>query len=784
MLPFPILPLPFRSPLPRRGENGFSPRSALKSKWLIAGSGVLFSVLLSACTLPTGVQATPTLIPTIETPTIEPSATATASPIPPTSTATLEPSLTPTDTPTSTDTPTVTLTPSNTNTYTATSTASNTSTASATYTFTPSDTLTFTPSDTATNTYTPSLTFTLTDTSTNTYTPTLTPTDTATETYTPSNTFTPSQTATDTPTITNTPSITLTPTDTATLTFTPSNTFTPSLTATSTATITLTPSNTLIPTETLTQTATITNTLEDTATGTSTPIPPSDTPLPPSATASETTTYTAIPDTATPEVVASLTPLPTITLTPSWTFTPSLTPPRPTATVTPIPTRANAVTATRRPTLIIPPTRIAALPSAAPNGDAPRPITATPFPTFARLTELPTLLPTDLAQPTITLPPVTVLPYAVTLGAVPGSGTAAVAVIATSVIEGIPPDFAVPIATAQPDLSGLLTTTNGTIQFPILTNGAIELDFDISATGRRASILVDANGIPRLFIDGQPFNVTDKHNKQRFVQVRWSPDGRYLAYIVQTQGWENIPIENNQRFFATIDDGVWLYDTQDPNAGVKHLLRNQYVRPANDFRIARALNWAVDSQALLVTLEFNTGEANIRLELTASADFPLGPFYSDILPYRHATWTPSRRSFIAVKFDGALIRVERVGDGYPSRDILTATQTGLNMLYPAESLTENAIYFLANIGAPPVIPNPPNADNLTLFRYDKETGIWAAVGLPIFGTVLSAEWSPDRTAVLLQLSINGLPQTAILRTDGSIEYVIPTVGGSGAHWRR
>ena len=125
-----------------------------------------------------------------------------------------------------------------------------TPTHTATPTRTPSKTLappkTFTPSKTLSPTTTPSKTATITPT--RTPTPSLTPSRTNTPSLTPTRTNTP--TVTNIPTITNTPTVTNIPTDTATATATATATETATATSTSTDTPTPTATSTDTPTPT------------------------------------------------------------------------------------------------------------------------------------------------------------------------------------------------------------------------------------------------------------------------------------------------------------------------------------------------------------------------------------------------------------------------------------------------------------------------------------------------------------------------------------------------------
>lgn len=307
-------------------------------------------------------------------------------------------------------------------------------------------------------------------------TPSFTPVPTrAPNTRTPTPSRTPSHTPTLTPSDTPSPTATLTasPTETPSATATATRTASPSPTATLTSTATSTPSpapptvtHTATP-EPPTTTASPTPSATPTATqtGTATPEPP---------TATDTPTGTATPVPPTPTDTPTTAPTSTPTGTATLTHTPSPVPPTPTDTPT---TATDPPTVTRMPSAE-PPTRVAALATAAPSR-TPRPSrTPTTPPTATRTpsrtpTTPPSATPTASRTPspapatetstskpsaTPTTPPPTGTPTrTVTLMPSPEPPTPTPTATLTATATGIPTGTATPtpeVVAAAPAASG------------------------------------------------------------------------------------------------------------------------------------------------------------------------------------------------------------------------------------------------------------------------------------------------------------------------------------------
>ena len=113
--------------------------------------------------------------------------------------------------------------------------------------------------------------------------------------------------------------------------------------------------------------------------------------------------------------------------------------------------------------------------------------------------------------------------------------------------------------------------------------------------GQVASITGDG----RFYLNAQLFTLSpnSKYGQGNFhmTLLRWSPDGRYLAFRVETPGAQSGALNFND----TINDGLWVYD-QSQNTS-HQVFRNQY-RAGQSIHIVYDFEWADDSHTLLAWL--------------------------------------------------------------------------------------------------------------------------------------------------------------------------------------
>ncbi len=618
-------------------------------------------------------------------------------------------------------------------------------------------------------------------------------------------TVAPTRTPSQTPVFTSEPSATPPPTATAspTLTVTPSASPTPSATPSATRTPTPPPTDTAtsVPTLTMLPQPGPTRTATASATATRTPRP-TDTP-----TATPTPTFTRT-SSATPTTAFTATPSPTSTRTPTVTPTPS---PRPTET--PRPTDTPAPTDTPQPTVtatLVPPT-VTRTPSPSPS------------PGFAPLGERPELTATARAggltpTATIGLVPVTLPAGQVTLSigqitpvgpsptpetfATVLAGTQAAAIF-TATPSGPLPTFT-PLPSQTPDinlipneplpaptgaplilpeaLAFVLSTAGGGVSgAPFDLPGGVGAFAFNPVTGALARVdgvgsLVLSAGISSeaARLTGSPFSEfappSADLNSARVAQVAWSPDGRYLAFWVDTDS-------DGSHDNDSANDGVWYRDAAAaPPDSALQLVRDCppqagcdiVQRQAGPFQY-RTLGfaWNAHSDALLVT--FDLPEEGRRAFAVVQPGSGVDPnLLPPIARFDYASWANDGRTVIVSGRgpDGRVILGRASADGSGLQVALDGTTAGL-WLQDAVERPDGGLLALGS----------PGGAGVPLAIYGADG---AALTAPIGDTApRRAAWSPDRSVVLVVTGVEGSPPLYFVAgVDGAVQEITGSVAGA------
>ncbi len=473
---------------------------------------------------------------------------------------------------------------------------------------------------------------------------------------------------------------------------------------------------------------------------------PSPTPLP-SETQSPTPTFTLTATfTATDTPLPSTTPSATFTNTPTATDTPTNS-----ATATPTFTDTAAPSATLPPTATSSSTPLPSLtPTPAPSNTATLiPPTTTLVPTSTPLTPTATQPPIDLGIITMTsLPTLVPSPLAATLVSSPipvqpqptvGAGDGAAVITATS--------FFIPARTSTPIF---LNGAGGNVQpvLPMLPGGVPRgaRDSDVSSTGRRAAI--DPNG--RLTIDNAFVPV--KHPEKRVTQVRWSPDGRWLAYVVQTPGAAENPFD----WRLSNDDGLWVFDTATNMP--YFVLRQKYDNQPDDpqVRVVDDILWAANNDAIMVTLRRHKGKASIIVGVGGAVAEP-GQYANksaafNVVNVVGGVWLPNDQGVVAatsIPEQSARLGIVYIGGRFDQ--IADGAALGLWIQNPA-LLPDGRYAFLGKPAPTGRFEDNPNAP-LRLYVMTPGSAPVAMPGV-LPGPVLLADWdlksSPPHITVRVQ----------------------------------
>lgn len=469
-------------------------------------------------------------------------------------------------------------------------------------------------------------------------------------------------------------------------------------------------------------------------------IPATETPLP-SATASFTATAT---------VTLSFTP--TFTATASASVTPSLSP-----SVQPSPSAPGILTATP---LNLPPT-------------------STPFPAVMLIFNTATLPPSRTPSPALITPFIllvtpTLVPSPAPLN-VPATNLPGTPLFIAPLPTATPPVAVAgvfPTAVSLDDRAEYVEIPEGSLQRPA-PDGEISA-YDLNRSGRRAEIRRDG----RMTIDGGIYVGDNKHTRQQFIAARWSPDGNWLAYIVQTPG----AVERQLTALQSIDDGVWVLEVYNPTAKPRHVLRNHYVPGSNEYpyRVAVNLSWAPDSDAILVNIIGQGGTAGVVLTGRSRYANEREPGLFQTLPFAGAAWL-NEGGWITATSDPTRSTQIGVVDRRSAvfSPILDGAAVGLGMSYPM-ALADGRVAFLGLPSATGRLENGALGLRLYVLALG---GVPQQVSIPLEGAVLSAEWNPARTALLVNLrAYDGSLRAAIMSINGGITYL--TSGSAFTSWRR
>ncbi|MBZ0286859.1 MAG: SH3 domain-containing protein, partial [Anaerolineae bacterium] len=454
-------------------------------------------------------------------------------------------------------------------------------------------------------------------------------------------------------------------------------------------------------------------------------------------------TDTPLP-TATNTPRPSLTPLPTIGPTDTPSPTPTNTPP---PTLTPLPTLTPTITNTPRPTF-----------TPAPTGTPTR--TLSPD-------EISLLLGTPVATPTAlpTIPPPTqnVTPTFIT--AAPNTPVSNTAIpVSSTPFEVQPSATAQPLPTRtplnlptiqpiDPQIRAFALTTEGGIArggFPLLRDATL---FERNPVNPAQYAVTDSsgqlyftgvNGENAARVDVSPFSefmaFSPEENTALVRDIAWSPDGRYLAFLV-----------DSERSAEQANDGVWFFQpgVMPPNQLIVDCPRPDHPgctitsNPLGpDLWQSVALEWSPESNALLVQTYLPSED---RLSLTV-----IRTTFSDnvrdarppVIRYDYGSWSnDGRRILVSGAAPDGNIYLAWINPDDPNQIevVFVSRDAGL--------WTQNAV-------------QRPDGSIVTLGAPFSEGGsdgaqrIYTSGGQPLTGPIGTGkpervEWSPDRSAVLV-----------------------------------
>ncbi len=302
--------------------------------------------------------------------------------------------------------------------------------------------------------------------------------------------------------------------------------------------------------------------------------------------------------------------------------------------------------------------------------------------------------------------------------------------------------------------------------------GAVPFDYDVSRSGHSA--VINEAGV--MTIDGAPYNGSGRFTNHRFSLVRWSPDGRWLAFVVSTPDAE----KNHPGCTATQNDGLWILDTATANASPQQIYRHHYNQPCDgDLRVVQNLSWASDNDAMMLTVRFPTGVSLVLVGKGVHAD-DRAPGLFNLLPYTDGTWQSDGQGYVTVTNKPNQASVLGILHRDVGQFTTVADGAKLNLYMQNPCLLPDGRY--AFLGKPAVPGQPVTTNGLMLYILSPG-GVPGAVSQPLPGQVVRANWSPNCTAQVALVQGQTGALTFVVTLDGTIrDYSADARGSIGAHW--
>ena len=258
-------------------------------------------------------------------------------------------------------------------------------------------------------------------------------------------------------------------------------------------------------------------------------------------------------------------------------------------------------------------------------------------------------------------------------------------------------------------------------------------------------------------------------NNARVVQVGWSPDGRYLAFLVDT---DSDALGDND----SANDGVWYLEPAalvatdptyqlvrdcPPQAGCDTVLRQDAPYEYRSLNFA----WSPSSGALLVTLDLPEEGRRAFTVVLPRPDAEAASVRPPIARYDYASWAnDGQQIIVSGRGPDEQVMLGRANpDGSGLQIALNGSASGL-WLQDAVERPDGTLVALGSPGG----PNSPQA----LYRQDG-----TALTAPISDSApRRVAWSPDRSAVLIVTAIEGFaPRYFVASVDGMVQEITGAV---------
>jgi len=369
--------------------------------------------------------------------------------------------------------------------------------------------------------------------------------------------------------------------------------------------------------------------------------------------------------------------------------------------------------------------------------------------------------------------------------------TAAEALPPTTLPLALPPtaitaQVATPNIVSAPDTRAFaLNVTNGVFNGLLLNMPGGTLDFAQDPLDGNRLALVDVRGLLFIFRDfaggegarvvsspfSQPEPASAETNNARVTQIAYSPDARYLAFLIDTDS--DASNDNDSS-----NDGIWVLPldvaTGAPTGGAAVLLRDCppeagcliVERPDAPYQYrSLSMAWSPQGDALLIALELpEEGRQGVSIVYPDAPDATTRP---PVLRYDHASWSNDGQRLVVSGRDpdGRVVvgTVTRTGDDPQLRD---ASSLGLGWSQSAVQRPDGNIVFLGSADS--------TGGPLSVYDWDG-TALTGPIGNRRPSRVA---WSPDRSAVLVTIEENGVSEHYVALLDsGEVRRITDQAAG-------
>lgn len=274
-------------------------------------------------------------------------------------------------------------------------------------------------------------------------------------------------------------------------------------------------------------------------------------------------------------------------------------------------------------------------------------------------------------------------------------------------------------------------------------------EYDIGPQGQTAQYGVDN----QLYINGgalttSPASAFGLPGHKQVIDMSWSPDGRYLAIVL---GGDN-PDE--------FDYGVWIYDSVAFSA-------YQIMKSDFDYREADHVFWSPNSQYVLIRINTEYGYVHTFLPAVYNVHNP----YSQ-QSYSNATWALDSNSIIVSG---------RISNGQIAfgRVLLDAQQTFIPLNYAAPGVVFTYAAIELYSGQIGFLGSTNEHGPYSFYLMSPNALPQLSFATPIEGRIITWEWNPARTALLLVVEGANGRRLWIMETNGASRDVTPAGGITG-----